>query len=329
MSAPPCVAEVKVESYVFPATAKPPGTAKTLILGGAGARGLNIDGKFVKFTAIGVYLEADAVPSLAVKWNGKSAEELTDSVQFFRDVVTGPFEKLTRITMILPLSGKQYSEKVSENCVAFWKAAGIYGDAESKAIEKFNDVFSDQMFPPGASIFFTQSPLGSLTLYFGDWFAARSPRFSSEHIFKSGRTNFSWLVLVGFCPRFSCGLLSADLIYAPQLMFGCFLWADFFRRAMHWSNNLTQCPPIHYELQISFSKEGSMPEIASAVIENKPLSEAVLESIIGSKGVSPEAKQSLAVRLSELFKNGVNGGDAITGKVGCENDVIPQTVVSK
>ncbi|XP_031114949.1 chalcone--flavonone isomerase [Ipomoea triloba] len=243
MSAPPCVAEVKVESYVFPATAKPPGTAKTLILGGAGARGLNIDGKFVKFTAIGVYLEADAVPSLAVKWNGKSAEELTDSVQFFRDIVTGPFEKLTRITMILPLSGKQYSEKVSENCVAFWKAAGIYGDAESKAIEKFNDVFSDQMFPPGASIFFTQSPLGSLT--------------------------------------------------------------------------------------ISFSKDGSMPEIASAVIENKPLSEAVLESIIGVKGVSPEAKQSLAVRLSELFKNGINGGDAISGKVGCENDAIPQAVVSK
>lgn len=50
---------------------------------------MEIQGKFVKFTAIGVYLEEDAVPFLAVKWKGKTAHELTDSVDFFRDVVTG------------------------------------------------------------------------------------------------------------------------------------------------------------------------------------------------------------------------------------------------
>lgn len=55
----------------------------------AGARGLEIEGKFIKFTAIGVYLEDNAVSLLAVKWNGKSAEELTDSVEFFNDIVTG------------------------------------------------------------------------------------------------------------------------------------------------------------------------------------------------------------------------------------------------
>lgn len=43
----------------------------------------------MKFTAIGVYLEDEAVPLLAVKWKGKSALELTDSVEFFRDIVTG------------------------------------------------------------------------------------------------------------------------------------------------------------------------------------------------------------------------------------------------
>lgn len=37
------------------------------------------------------------------------------------------------------------------------------------------------------------------------------------------------------------------------------------------------------------------------MIENKLLTEAVLESIIGKHGVSPEAKKSLAARLSELF----------------------------
>lgn len=68
------------------------------------------------------------------------------------------------MTTILPLTGQQYSEKVSENCVAIWKSIGIYTDAEAKAIEKFLEVFKDQNFPPGASILFTQSPNGSLTV---------------------------------------------------------------------------------------------------------------------------------------------------------------------
>lgn len=66
--------------------------------------------------------------------------------------------------MILPLTGQQYSEKVTENCVAYWKMVGTYTDAEAKAIEKFIEVFKDENFPPGASILFTQSPLGSLTV---------------------------------------------------------------------------------------------------------------------------------------------------------------------
>ncbi|KAK4418172.1 Chalcone--flavonone isomerase [Sesamum alatum] len=216
MTAPPSVTEVQVESFVFPPEVKPPGSAKTLFLGGAGVRGLEIEGKFVKFTAIGVYLEDTAVSSLAAKWKGKTAEELADSADFFGDIVTGPFEKFTKVTMILPLTGQQYSEKVVENCVAHWKAVGKYTDAESEATKKFLQVFRNETFPPAASILFTQSPLGSLT--------------------------------------------------------------------------------------IGFSKDGSIPENGNAVIENKQLSEAVLESIIGKNGVSPSAKQSLAARLSDLLK---------------------------
>lgn len=43
----------------------------------------------MKFTAIGVYLEDKAVPLLAVKWKGKTAQELTESVEFLREIVTG------------------------------------------------------------------------------------------------------------------------------------------------------------------------------------------------------------------------------------------------
>jgi len=64
--------------------------------------------------------------------------------------------------MILPLTGQQYSEKVSENCVAIWKSLGIYTDAEAEAIDKFVSVFKDETFPPGSSILFTVLPKGSL-----------------------------------------------------------------------------------------------------------------------------------------------------------------------
>nr|DAD27796.1 TPA_asm: hypothetical protein HUJ06_029264 [Nelumbo nucifera] len=238
MSPAPFVSGLQVESFSFPPTVKPPGSTKTLFLGGAGARGLEIQGQFIKFTAIGIYLEDIAIPSLAVKWKGKTASELTDSIDFFRDVVSGPFDKFIRVTMIKPLTGHQYSEKVTENCVAYWKSVGMYTDAESNAVEKFIEVFKDETFPPGASILFTQSPFGSLT--------------------------------------------------------------------------------------IGFSKDESIPEEGNAVIENKPLSEAVLESIIGKHGVSPEAKQSLAERVSDLLKD--VGAEKVDGDTNLVNKFIVEKV---
>ncbi|XP_017985206.1 PREDICTED: chalcone--flavonone isomerase [Theobroma cacao] len=231
MSTSPCVAGIQVENVTFPPNVKPPGSTKTLFLGGAGERGLEIQGKFVKFTAIGVYLEEIAVESLAVKWKGKSAEVLTESVEFFRDIVTGAFEKFIRVTTILPLTGQQYSEKVSENCVAIWKSLGLYTDAEAKAIEKFLEVFKDENFPPGSSILFALSAHGSLT--------------------------------------------------------------------------------------ISFSKDSSVPEVGTAVIENKLLANAVLESIVGKDGVSPVARKSMASRLSALFDDTVEKA-AQNGKPECQ-----------
>ncbi|XP_055809816.1 chalcone--flavanone isomerase-like [Solanum dulcamara] len=211
------VTKLQVENNVFPSImVKPPNSNNTFFLGGAGHRGLVIEGKFVKFSVIGVYLEENAVSFLPAKWKGKSSEELTHSLEFFRDIVTGPFEKFIRVTLILPLTGKQFSEKVAGNCVAILKAIGTYSDVESQAIAKFLNVFQSETFSPGASILFTQSPLGSLT--------------------------------------------------------------------------------------ISFSEDDSVPGTGNAVIENKPLSEAVLESIIGKHGVSPAAKCSLAKRVSEMLE---------------------------
>ncbi|KAL6636642.1 hypothetical protein ACP70R_024214 [Stipagrostis hirtigluma subsp. patula] len=160
------VTEVVVDGVVFPPVARPPGSSRAHFLGGAGVRGMEIGGNFIKFTAIGVYLEDAAVPALAKRWAGKTADELASDAAFFRDVVTGEFEKFTRVTMILPLTGEQYAEKVTENCVAYWKATGVYTDAEGAAVEKFKEAFKPETFPPGASILFTHSPAGVLTVAF-------------------------------------------------------------------------------------------------------------------------------------------------------------------
>ncbi|KAG2311226.1 hypothetical protein Bca52824_022783 [Brassica carinata] len=156
----PTVTKLQVDSVTFPPSVISPASSNPLFLGGAGVRGLEIQGKFMIFTVIGVYLDPVVVPSLSVKWKGKTTEELTESVPFFREIVT----EIHKVAMKLPLTGQQYSEKVTENCVAIWKSLGIYTDSEAKDVERFVQVFKDEMFPPGASILFALSSKGSLTL---------------------------------------------------------------------------------------------------------------------------------------------------------------------
>lgn len=59
----------------------------------AGVRGMEIEGKFIKFTAIGVYVEETAVTSLAANWKGKTPDELADSVDFISEIITGNHKK--------------------------------------------------------------------------------------------------------------------------------------------------------------------------------------------------------------------------------------------
>jgi chalcone isomerase len=62
-------------------------------------------------------------------------------------------------------------------------------------------------------------------------------------------------------------------------------------------------------LTVAFSKDSSVPESGGVAIENRPLCEAVLESIIGEHGVSPAAKLSLATRVAELLKEAAPVGE--------------------
>ncbi|KAJ6804782.1 chalcone--flavonone isomerase [Iris pallida] len=156
-----------IAGFLFPATITSPGSSNTtLFLGGAGRRGLEMGGKFVTFTAIGVYLEEAAVPSLAHKWKRKTADQLLASNHFFRDIYKGRFEKLTKVTMVLPLTGEQYSDKLTENCIAYWKGMGTYNKAKQAAIDRLKEVLKPKTFSHGDSIVFAHSTNGSLAIGF-------------------------------------------------------------------------------------------------------------------------------------------------------------------
>jgi chalcone isomerase len=94
------ITAIQVENLEFPAVITSPATGKSYFLGGAGERGLTIEGNFIKFTAIGVYLEDVAVASLATKWKGKSSEELLETLDFYRDIISGMYiiKSLTSLT---------------------------------------------------------------------------------------------------------------------------------------------------------------------------------------------------------------------------------------
>lgn len=63
---------------------------------------------------------------------------------------------------------------------------------------------------------------------------------------------------------------------------------------------------MFYEhLQLSFSEDASIPGEEAAVIENKAVSAAVLETMIGEHAVSPDLKRSLASRLPAVLKDGI------------------------
>ncbi|KAJ0847257.1 putative chalcone isomerase [Helianthus annuus] len=134
---------LQVESILFPPSVKPPGASATFFLGGADHSFLLLCERFGdprQFRQVYWYwcvLEDKAISSLAVKWKGKTAQELTDSVEFYRDIVTGPFEKFAQVTMILPLTGKQYAEKVSGKLRSGMEALGIYTDADAKTMTSF------------------------------------------------------------------------------------------------------------------------------------------------------------------------------------------------
>nr|QTF65956.1 chalcone isomerase [Dracaena cambodiana] len=161
----PAITELVVEGVAVPPFIRPPGCPKTLLLAAAGERGLDVNGTFIKYTVHGFYLEESAVELLAAgKWKGKTADQLTASNDFYIDIVKGPFEKLSRVTLLQPLTGPQFSTKVAENCTAIWRRNGTDVEAQRGVLAEFHEIFKSEMLLPNSVLFFAYHPSGTLEI---------------------------------------------------------------------------------------------------------------------------------------------------------------------
>nr|QDF63014.1 chalcone isomerase [Cibotium barometz] len=147
---------LEVEGVAFAPSIVAPGSSKPLILGGAGDRGLEINGNFIKFTAIGIYVEEGVIPHLCPKLGGKTVAELCEKELLFEELLSAPFEKFVRVVFLVPLSGPQYSEKVLERI----GAQALYTKLQDEHKQQFLEIFKAENFPPRSSVLFSFSKEG-------------------------------------------------------------------------------------------------------------------------------------------------------------------------
>nr|QDF63013.1 chalcone isomerase [Pteris vittata] len=138
---------LEIEGVAFAPSVVAPGSTTPLILGGAGFRGLEINGNLIKFTVIGIYVEDKIIPYLSPKLGGKSVAELCENELLFDEVVAAPIEKLVRVTFLVPLTGPQYSEKVVER-IGLLPNSGV----KEESTTQFLEIFKAESFPPRTSI---------------------------------------------------------------------------------------------------------------------------------------------------------------------------------
>nr|GEU96513.1 chalcone isomerase [Tanacetum cinerariifolium] len=78
---------------------------------------------------------------------------------------TGPFEKLVHVTLLIPTTGKFFSELAAEKMVGLWKEEGTYNDADAESIAKYLEVFKNvEDMKPGDAVLYTNLPDGSATV---------------------------------------------------------------------------------------------------------------------------------------------------------------------
>ncbi|KAM1141705.1 hypothetical protein EV1_041238 [Malus domestica] len=141
---------VLVDEVPFPSKIT---TTKPLSLLGQGITDIEIHFLQIKFTAIGVYLDAKIVSHLQ-QWKAKKANELAEDDDFFDALVSAPVEKFIRVVVIKEIKGSQYGVQLESAVRDRLAADDKYEEEEEEALEKVVEFFQSKYFKKDSVITF-------------------------------------------------------------------------------------------------------------------------------------------------------------------------------
>ncbi|KAE9465111.1 hypothetical protein RHGRI_008158 [Rhododendron griersonianum] len=141
---------VTVDEIPFPTEVT---TTKPLSLLGHGITDIEIHFLQIKFTAIGVYLDAEVVGHLQ-QWKGKSGKDLAEDDDFFEALISAPVEKFLRVVVIKEIKGSQYGVQLESAVRDRLAADDKYEEEEEAALEQIVEFFQSKYFKKDCIITF-------------------------------------------------------------------------------------------------------------------------------------------------------------------------------
>lgn len=129
-----------VDDIKLPKSVTPSPSSKPLNIIGYGLTDMEIHFLQIKFTAIGVYVDAEVASHLQA-WKGKSAAELLKDDSFFDALLQAPVEKYIRVVVIKEIKGSQYGLQLEGAVRDRLAAIDKYEDEEEEALAKVVEFF--------------------------------------------------------------------------------------------------------------------------------------------------------------------------------------------
>lgn len=224
----------------------------------------------------------------------KSSSSVFSTRGFFIDLDTCSHTKTYTYTHSRP-NRDWYSKLHSwclESCLLFLRVSPLLIGQWNLYAQKPN---------PGSHLFDSSQIAGAAILTLVRWFHPQTQSWWLTNIDHHLAIAFFVLYCWSYIIRANFGIMYVDM-HVYLHVYICFCVHGKLNWNHEWIWILFVGSFFLFWPQIGFSKDCLLPEKGKVVIKNKQLSEAVLESIVGKHGVSPAAKQSLATRMSELFK---------------------------
>uniref|UniRef100_A0A0C9S7Y7 Chalcone-flavonone isomerase family protein n=2 Tax=Wollemia nobilis TaxID=56998 RepID=A0A0C9S7Y7_9CONI len=153
---------VIVGEMEFPKALTPTASSKPLDLLGHGITELEIHFLQIKFTAIGVYVDANVASHLQA-CKGKTAAEIFADDSFFDALLQAPVEKFIRVVVIKEIKGSQYGLQLENAVRDRLVAIDKYEDEEEEALGKVVEFFQGKYMKKGSLITY-HFPAGAKTV---------------------------------------------------------------------------------------------------------------------------------------------------------------------